>query len=433
MAAGTVAPGVGRRPDARRGNGATLVADPAEGTRRTLWGHWDSAVTSYYLALGATLLLVTIGVVMVLSSSSVRSLAETDGASAYRIFASHAQYALAGVPVMLLASRLPVRFWKGIAWPALGLALVLQLLVFSPIGVEVNGNRAWIEPLPGQRFQPAEAAKLALALWLGVVLSRKRHLLGDWRHLIPPMLGIVAVLGLVLGGHDLGTALVVMALAAGALFVGGLPLRWFALAAGAAVVVVVYLAQSSDNRVARILSFFSPDCDRLGACYQTTRGLYGLGSGGLLGVGLGESVEKWGYLPEAHNDFIFAILGEELGLLGTLLVVALFGVLAVAVARVVRRHEDPFVQIAAAAIGVWVLGQAVINMAVVVGLLPVVGVPLPLVSAGGSALVVTLGALGVLLAFARSEPGAHEALTARAGPVRRSLAVLGRTRRTARD
>lgn len=423
VAAGPVAP---RRP------GPVTVVDTGDvredAGRRGVWGHWDSAVTSYYLVLGATCLLVTIGVVMVLSSSSVRSLTETDGASPYRIFAAHAQFALLGLPLMIVASRLPVRFWKRVAWPALGLALVLQSLVFVPgLGRTVNGNRAWIEVL-GQRFQPAEAAKLALALWLGVVLARKRHLLGDWRHLIPPALGVVAVLGLVLAGHDLGTAIVILVLAAGAFFVAGLPLRWFALAGVLATAVVVHLARSSENRVGRILSFFSPECDQLGACYQTTRGLYGLGSGGVLGLGLGESREKWAYLPEAHNDFIFAILGEELGLLGTLLVVALFGVLAVAVARVVRRHPDPFVQVAAGAIGVWVLGQAVVNMAVVVGLLPVVGVPLPLVSAGGSALVVTLGALGVLLAFARDEPGAREALTARAGAVRRSLAVLGRTR-----
>src|SRR5690606_16923852 len=159
----------------------------------------------------------------------------------------------------------------------------------------------------------------------------------------------------------------------------------FVVAGALTALVVAQLARMNTTRVARIEAFFSPDCDASNECYQTTRGLYGLASGGWTGVGLGESREKWSYLPEAHNDFIFAIIGEELGLLGTLLVLALFGVLAVAMSRVIRRNTDPFVQVATAGIGTWVLGQALINIAVVIGLLPVVGVPLPLVSAGGSA------------------------------------------------
>ena len=164
------------------------------------------------------------------------------------------------------------------------------------------------------------------------------------------------------------------------------------------------------------------------SCYQTLHGGYGLASGGWGGLGLGESREKWSYLPAAHNDFIFAILGEELGLIGTLLVLALFGLLAFAMIRIIRRHPDPFVQITTGAILCWIIGQALVNIAVVIGLAPVIGVPLPLVSAGGSALVMTMAALGVLIAFARSEPGAAEALAARPSVVRRSLAVVGRSR-----
>jgi len=238
--------------------------------------------------------------------------------------------------------------------------------------------------------------------------------------------------GLVLLGHDLGTALILLILLAGALFVAGVPMRFFAVGFVLATFVVVQLAQASPSRMNRINAFFSPNCDTQDACYQTTRGMYGLASGGLTGIGLGESREKWSYLPMAHNDFIFAILGEELGLLGTLLVLGLFGVLAFALTRVVRRHTDPFVQISTGAIGAWVLGQALINIAVVIGLLPVIGVPLPLVSAGGSALVTTMVAMGVVLSFARSEPGAAEALAARPGVVRRSLAVMGLSRRAAR-
>ncbi|MDT0165514.1 putative lipid II flippase FtsW [Actinotalea sp. AC32] len=407
--------------------GTRLGEVDAAPRRGAVLGAWDSAVTSYYLLAGAMTLLVTIGLVMVLSSSTVYSLSATDGASAYSVFLKQAQYAVLGVPIAWVASRLPVRLYKRAAWPAFLALLGVQALV-PFIGKEVNGNRNWIV-VGGQSFQPSELLKLALALWLAAVLARKRHLLAQWQHVVVPgVVGAVAAVGFVLLGHDLGTALIIMVLVAGAFFVGGIPLRWFAVAGAAGVAGAIALAAGSANRVGRITAFFSPDCDKAGACYQTYRGMLALGSGGLTGVGLGESREKWSYLPEAHNDFIFAVLGEELGLLGTLLVVGLFGVLAVAITRVVRRHTDPFVQVATAAIGAWVLGQAVINIAVVIGLLPVVGVPLPLVSAGGTALVTTMLALGVVLSFARQEPGAAEALSARPTVVRRSLAVLGRTR-----
>lgn len=406
-----------------------VVATPRE--RAALLGQWNSAVASYYLIVGAVALLVALGLVMVLSSSSVSSLSDTDGASPYGIFFNQARFAIIGLPLAWLASRLPVGFYKRFAWPVLLGALALQALV-PLIGITVRGNQNWIR-IGGQSIQPSEFAKLALAVWLGVVLARKRPLLHRWVHvLVPGVLVALVTVGFVLLGHDLGTALILLILLAGALFVAGVPMRFFAVGFVLATFVVVQLAQASDSRMNRIAAFFSSDCDTQGACYQTTRGMYGLASGGLTGIGLGESREKWSYLPMAHNDFIFAILGEELGLLGTLLVLGLFGVLAFALTRVVRRHTDPFVQISTGAIGAWVLGQALINIAVVIGLLPVIGVPLPLVSAGGSALVTTMVAMGVVLSFARSEPGAAEALAARPGVVRRSLAVIGLSRRAAR-
>ena len=402
-------------------------------TRRGLaLGQWDSAVTSYYLIAGATALLVAIGLVMVLSSSSIDSLSLTEGASPYAIFLNQARFALIGLPLAWLASRLPVRFYKRVAWLFLGFAMFLQLLV-PFFGKEVNGNKNWL-PLGGFAFQPSELLKLALALWLALVLARKRALLAQWAHVLVPGVAVAGLgVGLVLVGRDLGTAIIMLLLVAGALFVAGVPLRMFAVGAVVGVIGVIQLAQANDSRVNRIAAFFDPECDVLDECLQTTRGMYGLASGGLTGLGLGESREKWSYLPEAHNDFIFAILGEELGLLGTLLVLALFGVLAIAMSRIVRRHEDPFVQVATAGIGAWVLGQALVNIAVVIGMLPVVGVPLPLVSAGGSALITTMVALGVVLSFARQEPGAAEALAARPGVVRRSLAVVGRTARDRRS
>ncbi|WP_231494941.1 putative lipid II flippase FtsW [Cellulomonas sp. KRMCY2] len=401
--------------------------------RGAVLGQWNSAVSSYYLIAGASAMLVALGLVMVLSSSSVDSLTATHGASPYSIFFNQARYAIIGLPFAWVASRLPPAAYKRIAWPALAVAMVLQLLVFVPgLGVEANGNRNWIL-VGGQSIQPSELAKLALAVWLGAVLARKRPLLHRWLHvLVPGVLVALAAIGLVLLGSDLGTAIILILLVAGALFVAGVPLRMFAVAGVLAAFAVSQLAQLNESRVGRIQAFFEPDCDKFNECYQTTRGMYGLASGGWTGLGLGESREKWSYLPEAHNDFIFAILGEELGLLGTLLVLALFGVLAVAMTRVIRRHTDPFVQIVTAGIAAWILGQAMINIAVVIGLLPVVGVPLPLVSAGGSALITTMVALGVVLSFARHEPGAAEALAARPGVVRRSLAVIGRSTRGAR-
>ncbi len=401
--------------------------------RRTALGAWNSAVTSYYLILGAGAMLVGIGLVMVLSSSSVDSLAATEGASPYAIFLNQAKFALLGLPPAWIASRLPVRVYKKFAWHLLAGAVALQLVVFTDLGKAVKGNRNWIELPGGFSMQPSELAKLALAVWLGMVLARKRALLHRWTHvLVPGVVVALGTIGLVLLGHDLGTAIIMVLLVAGALFVAGVPLRMFVVAGLLAAFLVVQLAKVNNTRVARIEAFFSADCDASNECYQTTRGMYGLASGGWTGVGLGESREKWSYLPEAHNDFIFAIIGEELGLLGTLLVLGLFAVLAVALSRVIRRNTDPFVQVATAGIGTWVLGQAMINIAVVIGLLPVVGVPLPLVSAGGSALIATMVAFGVVLSFARNEPGAAQALAARPGVVRRSLAVVGRSARSAR-
>ena len=410
---------------------AEPVAAPAARERGALLGQWNSAVASYYLVVGTVALLVALGLVMVLSSSTVSALSASDGASPYGVFINQARFALMGLPLAWLASRLPVAWYKRFAWPVL-LGTLAMLVLVPLIGRTVRGNRNWIS-LAGVQIQPSEFAKLTLALWLGVVLARKRPLLHQWAHVVVP--GVVvaaAAIGLVLLGHDLGTALILMVLVGGALFVAGVPMRFFGVGLAVTAFVVVQVAQMGDSRVRRITEFFNEGCDRQGACYQTTRGLYGLGTGGITGIGLGESREKWSYLPEAHNDFIFAILGEELGLLGTLLVLGLFGVLAFAMTRIVRRHTDPFVQITTGAICAWVLGQALINIGVVIGLLPVVGVPLPLVSAGGSALVTTMIAMGVVVSFARSEPGAAEALAARPGVVRRSLAVVGLSRRRTR-
>jgi cell division protein FtsW len=393
-------------------------AEPVSG-----WRAWlDGPVATYYVLLAATVALIVIGLVMVLSSSSVE--AYRASGSSYSVFARQAEFAALGVPLTALAVRLPVRVWKALAWPALVAAIGALLLIFTPLGVVVNGNRNWLDFGGGFRVQPAEGAKLALVIWAASVLARKRPLLNQMGHVLVPVAPVaVLVIGLVLAGQDLGTALVLMALTAALLYSAGAPLRLFALAGGGAGLLVLVLVQGSSNRTGRIHAWLNCQ-DYYGSCWQTVHGKWALASGGWWGVGLGASREKWSWLPEAHNDFIFAIIGEELGLVGTLLVLALFAVLAIGLLRVVIRSQDLFVKVATGGVLTWVIGQAVVNIGAVLGLLPVVGVPLPLVSSGGSALVTTMVAVGMVIGFARREPGAAEALAARNGLVRRSLSVL---------
>ena len=401
------------------------TARSAPQTLRGAWlGQWNSAVTSYYLILGATVLLLVLGLVMVLSSSAIDSLAE--GESAYFVFLKQAKFALMGLPFMIVAMHLRPSVYKRIAWPALIGSIGLQTLIFTPMARGENGNMGWVYLGGGITIQPSELAKVALALWLGVVLGRKFTLLHDWKHALVPAVvpGALIVIALVLVGKDLGTALIIILLVAGALFVAGVPLRIFGVLAAGAVVVVGLLIRT-DNRMDRILGVVAGTSDPAGVGYQAKRGLEGLGTGGLTGVGLGAGSEKWSYLPEAHNDFIFSVIGEELGLLGTLLVLGLFALLGVGMVRVIRRHPDPVVKITTAALACWIIGQALINIGVVIGLVPVIGVPLPLISAGGSALVATMLALGIIVSFARDEPGAKEALAARPSVVRKSIAVVG--------
>ena len=354
---------------------------------RSWLGQWNSNVSSYYLLVGTTGLLTVIGLIMVLSSSTVTSIAADE--SPYAAFLVQAQYALMGLPVLVVAAHLPIRWYKRLALPGLLLALALLVAVIF-VGDIRNGQQNWL-PLGSFAFQPSELAKLALAIWLGTVLGRKQALLGSWSHaILPAVPGAVVILGLVLAGGDLGTALVTGLLLAGAFFVAGVPMSLMTLGGVLAAFIVGYvfiLQQDGGDRLQRIIATYGADCDAASDCYQSLHGLFGLGTGGLWGVGLGGSREKWNYLPEAHNDFIFAVIGEELGLFGTVLVLALFAVLGLAMSRVIRRHTDPFVKVATAAVACWIVGQAFVNIGVVIGVMPVIGVPLPLVSAGGSALI----------------------------------------------
>ncbi len=390
----------------------------------------DRPLTSYLLVLGSAFGLLGLGLPMVLSASSVTSYAITG--SSFTLFERQLLWAAIGVPALLVAARIPVRAWRRLAWPAMLLALVLLFLVLVPgIGVEVNGNRNWIDVGGPFRLQPAEAAKLALVLWGAEILVRKRDRLEQWRELLVPLLPVSAlVLALVLIGGDLGTAVVIMSITAALLFVAGAPLRLFGMLGLGAAGLITYLSLTASHRLDRFDTWLHPAlADPLGNGLQYRHGLYALGSGGWWGLGLGASREKWGQLPEAHTDFIYAVIGEELGLAGTLAVLVLFGVLVFAGIRIALRTDEMFVRLAAAAATVWIAVQALVNIGAVLGLLPIAGLPLPLVSYGGAALLITLVAVGMLLAFARSEPGAAAALDARRAQRRerrrRWLAAVG--------
>jgi cell division protein FtsW len=300
-------------------------------------------------------------------------------------------------------------------------------------GENVNGNQNWLKVGP-ITVQPSEIIKLGLVLVGALLLSKKRQLLHSFMHVVVPYLVpiVLVSVGAVALGHDLGTVLILGAIVAGVLFAAGIPLRWFAFAGVPFIGVVVWFVLSSANRLSRFDVWLGRDTNEFGTARQPIHGRYALADGGWLGVGLGQSREKWGLLSEPHNDFIFAIIGEELGLPGSLGVLALFAALALACYRLVTRTDDFFVRVATAGIMTWIVIQAVINIGAVINLLPVIGVPLPLVSSGGSALITTMFALGVLLAFARAEPGCATALSARPSAIRRTLAVLpdvGRRRR----
>ncbi|MFE1645344.1 putative lipid II flippase FtsW [Microbacterium sp. P01] len=383
---------------------------------RVSLGRVFAPVPSEFLLIASTALLLTgFGLVMVLSATSATATAA--GQQPYEAVIKQAVFAVIGIPLMFIASRLPIAFWKKIAWPALIAAIMFQLLVFVPgIGVEANGNRNWIQ-IAGVQAQPAEFLKLTLALWIGYVLYRKQTLLGLWRHVFIPLVPVtLLVIATVMAGHDLGTAMILALIALGALFFSGVKLRIFLLPLIAAAGGVIFFAVTSPDRMRRIMSFLNADClaDYYTDCYQPLHGIWGLAGGGVFGLGLGNSKEKYDWLPAAANDYIFAIVGEELGLIGCGVVLGLFALFAIGAFHVIRKTHDPFVRIVSGGITIWIVGQALINIGVVLRVFPVLGVPLPFMSQGGTSLLSVLIASGVLLSFARALPAKRQP----AAPVR---------------
>ena len=361
----------------------------------------DATVVALYTV---TLVLVAFGLFMVLSSSSITSYLDDQGF--FGAFWRQATYALIGVPIMLIAAVLPLSFWKRWAWTFFAIGLLLQMLVFTPLGVEVYGNRNWIQ-VGSFSAQPSEALKLALIVWIGAVLLKKERLLSRMSHeLIPVVLpGAVLALGMVLLGRDLGTTMIMGASVFGAMYFAGLSWKSLGLVAAGAAFATILFVVTSPNRLARI---FAAGDDYSGLDWQPLHGTWALAGGGFFGVGLGGSKAKWSWLPAADNDYIFAIIGEELGMLGALLVIVMFIILAALMLRVISRARDRFSRAVVGGILVWIVGQAFVNIGVVIGVFPVLGVPLPLISSGGTALIACLAAMGVVISVAR-ESAQHAA------------------------
>ncbi len=374
----------------------TSTDEPRSSNRRRIIGH---PLGVFHLLLGATVLLLALGLVMVLSASSIVSLRLHD--SVYTLAQRQALFAVIGIAAMLISSRVSVRVWRMAAWPSLIVAIGLLAAVIL-VGVEVSGQRNWLDIMGPFRLQPSEIAKLAIVIWAADLLARKEALIDRWSHLLVPLLPVTAlILALVLLGGDVGNSIILSAIVAGVLFAAGAPLRLFLALGALAGVAIAALTMAAPYRMSRFTSWLDPSADPLGEGWQLTQGQYALGTGGWWGVGLGASREKWGSLPEAHTDFIYSVIGEELGLIGTLMVLVLFAAITFAAFRISQLSQDTFVRLASAGIGTWIAVQGIVNIGAVLGLLPITGVPLPLVSYGGSSLVPLLVGIGMLLSFAR--------------------------------
>ncbi|MGO3023976.1 MAG: putative lipid II flippase FtsW [Brevibacterium sp.] len=413
---------------------ASAIRNAWDHVRGDVSGLSAHPLTTYFLILVSVVLLTGLGLVMVLSASSITSY-DGGAGSSFAYFNKQAVFAGVGLVLMYIASRMSLQFWKRTAWFAIIGGLAMQAAVFIPgLGKETKGNANWIG-FGGFQIQPSEFLKVALALWLGLILAQKAGKMTSFGHaMIPVVPGVLAAAGLVVAGNDLGTGLVIMAMAIVCLWVGGFPMKYFLLLGGVLAAAVTFFVLSSQNRLDRIQAMLTGHADQsaadtMGQAWQSNHGLFSLASGGWLGVGLGASREKWSWLPEAHNDFIFAIIGEELGLVGTLVVILIFAVLGFGMVRVVMRSNSLMVQVATAGFFALIIGQAGINIGVVTGMLPVIGLPLPFVSYGGSSIIASLLAVGVVLSFARTEPGAEAAIAANRDRLRSSLAVLARKKR----
>ena len=368
-------------------------------------------MTSFHLIIAVTGLLTTLGLIMVLSASGVHSYDE-DG-SPWVIFAKQVLWTVIGLIAFYVALRMPVNLMRRLAFPGFALTIVLLVLVLIPgIGTEANGSRGWFV-VAGLSMQPSELAKIAFAIWGAHLLASRRLEHASLRELLFPLVPAAFVaLTLIVLQPDLGQTVSLGIILLGLLWYAGLPLKVFVSSLFAVVVSAAVLAVSEGYRSARVSSWLDPSADAQGSGYQAKQARYALANGGIFGDGLGQGTAKWNYLPNAHNDFIFAIIGEELGFVGAFGLLCLFGLFAYTGMRIARRSADPFLRLLTATATLWILGQVFINVGYVVGLLPVTGLQLPLISAGGTSTATTLLVLGVITNAARHEPEAVAALRA---------------------
>ena len=390
--------------------------------RRTAKDWLERPMTSWHLITAIFFLLLGFGLLMVLSASSIASYKANDGSS-FATFENQAVFAAVGMIGFLFSSRISTRVLRTFSFPLVAISMLLLSAVLA-VGKSVGGARSWIVIGPLQ-FQPSEVAKLALLLWMGHVLAARRNTLRSIRALLIPVLPVfVCMVALIMLEPDLGTTVSLGIVFIAVLWFGGAPWWMFATLTAGAGLLFVYLANSAGYRVARIAAWLHPSTASAASTFQIRQSFYGLASGHIFGAGLGQSIAKTGWVANADSDFIFAVIGEELGLIGAGLLLILFGMLAYTGLRIARRNIDPFIKIVASAATIWLVGQAAINICYVVGLLPVTGIPLPMISKGGTSLVITMVVFGLLANFARREPQAAAALHSQGpGRVARFLGI----------
>ena len=363
------------------------------------------SVKLYYALMIATFGLLFIGVIMILSASTTVSYKQFN--NQYIIFLRQLMFAGIGIIIMIAISFLPKVFFFKWAKVALWLSIILLGLVLIPgIGISVAGQRNWISLWGPFRLQPSEIAKLTLIVWGSVVLSKQvRSKVTTWQNLLVPVfpVGVIVSILVILQG-DLGTALIIGPILLSLFYAIGAPLRLFTWSTIFGLLAIFLLSIQEGYRIQRFLSWINPSAENQDAGWQVMHGKYALASGGWTGIGLGASKEKWGWLPAAHTDFIFAVVGEEIGLVGTVIVLIFIGTIAFVALSLARKTNDLFTKLIATSVAAWIVVQSIINIGAVLGLLPVTGVPLPLVSYGGSSLVFTMSAIGVLMAVLRAEP-----------------------------
>jgi cell division protein FtsW len=379
---------------------------------RTRFGAWlGRPMTSFHLIIAVTALLVTLGLTMVLSASGVHSYDE-DG-SPWAIFGRQVLWTIVGLIAFYIALRMPVQLMRSMAFSGFALTIVMLVLVLIPgIGKEANGSRGWFV-IAGFSMQPSELAKIAFAIWGAHLLAARRLEHASLREMLVPLVpAAVIALALIVAQPDLGQTVSLGIILLGLLWYAGLPMRVFASSLFAVMASAAVLAVSEAYRSDRVQSWLNPGADIQGSGYQARQARFALANGGVFGDGLGQGTAKWNYLPNAHNDFIFAIIGEELGFVGAVGLLCLFGLFAYTGMRIARRSADPFLRLLTATSTLWVMGQVFINVGYVVGLLPVTGLQLPLISAGGTSTATTLLIIGIMANAARHEPDAVAALRA---------------------